>query len=255
MSVKITGFSTPLFGLSWQYVHKTMDGFCLRDQGRNALLDRKSNRKFVERDLIRDMYGRSAEQNIGYGLAIFDVDKLTQINQKFGENVGSEVLIHILSVLCTSKRFSKVGLCGDDTFFALFPNNNFNGGGFDNIKDEAEYINLTIAEHGWDAISKDLYVTCSVGCSVFDGIMTYSEWVTLAGIAMLQAKGIGGNVVLSENKVDKITGVYKEILKKNQEKFFPRIAKFMSTHFRNYHVQKLAEKIEKRSERARGSWS
>lgn len=120
-----------------------------------------------------------------------DVDDLTLINKRFGNEAGDRVLNVFANMLKAQEPVTACGRCGDDTFFAYLPK-------ADERKANrvSEHIRKRIQDFLWWRVCPDMRVRCTCGFSVLSSDEHPHDWMTRAIEGMLEGKRRGGNVVM-----------------------------------------------------------
>lgn len=124
------------------------------------------------------------------GILIIDVDGLTKINKFHGDEIGNSVLKSIASTLLYYSKFPYTGRCGDDTFYLILPNYDPKA-----TLSRGESLRKVIQNMAWTSLCAGLWVTCSIGASIWEPRETLPEAIARAAQGMQQAKRIGGNRV------------------------------------------------------------
>jgi diguanylate cyclase (GGDEF)-like protein len=94
-------------------------------------------------------------------ILIIDVDGQGGINTRFGFEVGDLVLQAVAQIVASDPQCSRVGRCGDDTFFALVHS------GVEVADQVAQRIVDEVREYYWPQITPGLWVRCSIGVAEF----------------------------------------------------------------------------------------
>lgn len=152
-----------------------------KDKGKAALVDE------LPRKISKKRRGKSAF------IGMIDLDKLTQINRRFGPEVG-DVIIDKLPALIEEKldgRRHMCGRCGDDTFYVVV---------FEEPKTsvksaEARFDELRahLSNFGWARIAHGLSVSCSIGFAEVRKEERIIYTILRAAVAMNRAQSEGGN--------------------------------------------------------------
>ena len=116
-------------------------------------------------------------------IAILDVDGMTGINRRFGEDVGNAVIAELLSILARSFPDEAVGRCGDDTFFVTLT------AAQNSAARKLRVLVRRIAEHDWPGLlAPGLAVTVSGCAAVFRPGETPIETVARAALGCRQVQ-------------------------------------------------------------------
>lgn len=122
-----------------------------------------------------------------YAIILLDINGLTQVNDKFGLQVGDTVLRRLTEHLMNS--ISSSGRCGDDTFFALL-----RGADLESALRVAIDLRDGISRLDWNSIVSGLYISCAFGVAELRDEEPLSDWVARAAIGMKRAKSFTGTV-------------------------------------------------------------
>jgi diguanylate cyclase (GGDEF)-like protein len=117
-----------------------------------GLYNRRYLHEFVRQEIVRTPC---------CSVAIADLDNFKRVNDRFGHQIGDQVLKIVARLLATSVRRSDVvARHGGEEFVVVFPNL---------VRSEAavicERIRVAIAEHDWSEVHPELEVTTSIGLS------------------------------------------------------------------------------------------
>lgn len=117
--------------------------------------------------------------NSKYSFCVFDVDGMSGINRKYGENIGNAVLAQlVLTAEKYFKRSSVVSRCGDDTFFI------FTKGTLMASEPRLKRLMAEVNSANWGAkISAGLLVSLSASLTEF------SAWESTANTVLRAAMG------------------------------------------------------------------
>ncbi len=126
-------------------------------------------------------------------LIVFDLDKFKAINDKFGHNVGDQLLIDIGSLLTTRlRKTDRAFRFGGEEFVLLARNTKL-----EEAAVIAEQIRIQIATH---IQGPDGSISASFGCASIQAEETREQWFVRADRAMYQAKEQGRNCVVLANE-------------------------------------------------------
>lgn len=146
----------------------------LRYLSQTDLMTGISNRGFGERTITELL-----EQQKQGLFCLFDVDKFKHVNDKYGHNVGDEVLIAIAKALQSVKRANDVVMrLGGDEFAAYF------------VDIATETAAAEIIEGFFGEISAIHISPMSEGISVSLGAVLYEDGLTFDSIYKLADKGV-----------------------------------------------------------------
>ena len=120
---------------------------------------------------------------------ILDIDYFKETNDKYGHQVGDEILIQICNIISNNIRESDIfGRWGGEEFILLLPQTNL-----DNAYIVAENLRNKIENHSFEKVGQK---TISIGISQFDNIEDTKQFIKRADDAMYKAKNSGRNKVL-----------------------------------------------------------
>lgn len=140
---------------------------------------------------------RCARGGPAFSLAIFDLDRFKQLNDRYGHPAGDRVLKALAEVLRASiRKHDTVGRYGGEEFALLMP-----GTGKDTAARVAERVRRELEVRGVIVEGKRIDVTISGGIATYgvDG----DDWDTLlsaADSALYEAKDAGRNRIFMANK-------------------------------------------------------
>ncbi|WDE09112.1 TIR domain-containing protein [Thalassomonas viridans] len=143
------------------------------------------------REYLKFHFGKLITETQGDGyFMLLDVDKMSGINRKFGDELGNEVLNIILNMLKEIEEPDIYGRCGDDTFFAIFKS-------FDHSTAYSWYKQILnrIKSNDWQKLAPKLFVSCSIGYVRFDKKDVPDRVVSRTIIGLDNAKALGGNAI------------------------------------------------------------
>ncbi|MDB4972942.1 MAG: hypothetical protein JWN48_1283 [Myxococcaceae bacterium] len=133
---------------------------------------------------------RSRRYRNPMAVALCDVDHFKQVNDRFGHNMGDEVLVQVASALQASLRqVDLVGRWGGEEFLVILPETEPSGARIVGERLRKAIESLTPFADGPDKI------TCSVGMAIFEGDATTAAFVDRADQALYRAKRGGRNRV------------------------------------------------------------
>ncbi|GEM_PF-6944098 len=150
-------------------------------------------KKEVERyHLLKQNPSFHAKNNYGFAILMLDVDKFKNFNDKYGHQVGDEVLCILGKVLRSAVRHNDVvSRYGGEEFVVLAPAANLQDAG-----ELAERIRSKIEANPVRVNGKDITITASFGVSSFPAHTTdLVKIVQYADEALYKAKSNGRNRV------------------------------------------------------------
>lgn len=145
------------------------------------------NRRFIE-DYIDNLTASTLRQKTNLGVLMCDVDFFKQVNDKYGHDVGDQVIKGLADILKKTVRTSDMVIrFGGEEFLVLLPDTDAEG-----CMLLAERIRLTMKEHIFQTPQGPLKKTLSVGISLFprDG-QGFWECVKYSDISLYYAKEHG----------------------------------------------------------------
>jgi diguanylate cyclase (GGDEF)-like protein len=149
-----------------------------------------NRRRFLA--LAEAEWSRFARYKRPFAMLMADIDLFKSINDRFGHDVGDEVIKAVADTLETSKRTSdSVGRLGGEEFALLLPESTL-----DSACIAAERLRRLVADRIVNAGDMRVPVTISVGASVAQPQTTgIDELLKQADLALYEAKRSGRNRV------------------------------------------------------------
>jgi diguanylate cyclase (GGDEF)-like protein len=168
----------------------------LREQADRDWLTGLHNRRYFARELDR----LASEQQRGWlSLAIVDLDHFKSINDRFGHDVGDQVLVRVAVLLCDVLRQSDIIVrSGGEEFIALMPATELRA-----ATAGCERIRRRIGEEPWEQIAAGLAVTASVGVASTDDPSELGALARSADQRLYEAKRAGRDRVVSTDGPDR----------------------------------------------------
>jgi diguanylate cyclase (GGDEF)-like protein len=121
-------------------------------------------------------------------VALVDLDHFKGINDRFGHQVGDDVLRRFVTVAARSLRASdQIGRWGGEEFLVVLPA----CGGAEAARMVADRLREAVATHAWREFGAELEVTVSVGVALARPGMTQGELLGRADLSLYQAKRAG----------------------------------------------------------------
>lgn len=135
-------------------VAKRRSGFEAFANLRKLIRHKHGGMNFLENELNQPL---DRTQCRDLGLAIMDVNGMTNINRSFGEHVGDAVIRRIEDALAefASEHGGQAGQCGDDAFYLAL-----RGDGLTELMSKAVE---RLAKIEWSGITPDLWASLSIG--------------------------------------------------------------------------------------------
>ena len=129
--------------------------------------------------------------------AFVDIDRFKDINDRYGHQVGDEVLVTIARLLMYSVRENDPTVrFGGEEVVIFLPGSAERGG-----VDVAERIRRAVAGHDWQRTAPGLRVTASFGVAEHDPDEDVKAWLKRADLALYDAKRAGRNRVSRSSMV------------------------------------------------------
>jgi diguanylate cyclase (GGDEF)-like protein len=128
-------------------------------------------------------------------LVMIDIDFFKKINDKYGHQVGDEVIVKLSNILLEETRQSDIACrYGGEEFLLLLPHTNEEG-----AYKLAEQIRKKVFNSLIDLENKKLKFSVSIGTSQIDLNKDLDYTINLADKALYNAKNNGRNLVVSNN--------------------------------------------------------
>lgn len=144
--------------------------------------------------LFRGEITRSVRFDLGFCLAIIDVDFFKMTNDRYGHNVGDMVLVEIARILSESTRpYDILGRYGGDEFILCLPNTNEKDGLMilERLRHQVENSVIYVGDH-------TIRSSVSIGFCYFDSDVVkrnrYDDFIQCADQFMYKAKQIRNTV-------------------------------------------------------------
>lgn len=115
------------------------------------------------------------------GLIVIDINGMTAINAKYGNQIGDRIIDDMLVILGSISQFDDLVLrATGDTFIICTHRETL-----------SKYINniaVRIHKRNWSSIATGLYISVTTGCAIRKGHEKYSDWIDRAVYSMNNAK-------------------------------------------------------------------
>lgn len=151
------------------------------------------NRYYLDQR-VQEEIALADRYEIPIALAILDLDHFKKVNDKYGHNVGDEVLKKVANTVSRMTRKSDVfARWGGEEFAMLMPHTTANGAFV-----MAEKIRVVLEGLDHEVAGR---VTASIGVAEKMKLESYESWFKRTDHALYRAKGAGRNfVVVTDNK-------------------------------------------------------
>jgi diguanylate cyclase (GGDEF)-like protein len=124
-------------------------------------------------------------------VAVADVDRFKQVNDRYGHFIGDEVLRRIAAIL--------LDRAGETDLVARFGGEEFlialHGSGIEDARARCEALRASVAAYPWESIEPGLAVTISVGVAEVAGPAALTDAMSRADQRLYEAKRSGRNRV------------------------------------------------------------
>ncbi len=154
----------------------------------DALTGLQNRRRATER--LEAEVARARRYGTPLALALCDIDHFKQVNDRYGHNMGDEVLVRVASALQEALRqVDLVGRWGGEEFLVLLPDTDNEGAHIVGERLRMAIESLPAFTDGPNS------VTCSVGMATFQGDDSATGFVDRADQSLYKAKKAGRNRV------------------------------------------------------------
>ncbi len=143
--------------------------------------------------ILKQEHSRMKRKVYQSSIAILDVDHFKQINDKYGHNIGDDVLKKLACLLSTNIRNCDfVARYGGEEFIIYFPNINC-----ETAFTITEKLRHLIQQETIEvAMNNSINLTCSFGIASFNEFKSIKQSISDADSALYQAKESGRNKVV-----------------------------------------------------------
>ncbi len=163
----------------------------LREQAERDWLTGVHNRRFLARELEQPTttrFGRTLS------VAVVDLDHFKAINDRYGHNVGDQVLVRAAAVLCEVLRTTDIVVrSGGEEFLVLMPLTDAPAAALC-----ANRMLEAMREEPWGAIAAGARLTASVGVATVEDPDDLEQLVKLADNRLYEAKRAGRDRVIAD---------------------------------------------------------
>lgn len=152
-----------------------------------------NRRTMIER--LEQERGRAERTGVPFSVALLDLDRFKEVNDKHGHSAGDEVLRGFADIVRKGMRDSDVfGRYGGEEFLLIL-----NATTTAAASAPLERIRAGMAAHDWGALVPGLSLTASIGVAGFHKGESVTALLHRADMAMYEAKAAGRNrVVIKE---------------------------------------------------------
>jgi diguanylate cyclase (GGDEF)-like protein len=165
----------------------------MRDQNRKLVqlatkdpLTGANNRRAMEQKLLEMVAFNRRDQDTASSLILMDLDKFKEVNDKYGHQVGDNILVEFVNTVSNRIRSSdELYRFGGEEFVVIAENISFS-----DASTLADQLRIAVMDNSQLA---DYNVTISVGTAEFQTHETPFEWLGRADKAMYRAKDQGRN--------------------------------------------------------------
>ena len=156
----------------------------LKDASLHDPMTRLGNRRFLV-DRLNEETERANRKKAPYALAMLDIDFFKAVNDRYGHDVGDEVLCTIARSIEESVReYDLCGRWGGEEFLIILPDT-----ALESARQVAERVRQAIK--AIDHESLDGSITASLGLTPYQLGETYSVTISRADVALRHAKSVG----------------------------------------------------------------
>ncbi|KAB7889443.1 sensor domain-containing diguanylate cyclase [Poseidonibacter ostreae] len=145
------------------------------------------NRRMLNEYILQETV-KAKRHKTDVSLILLDIDHFKDTNDKFGHQVGDEVLIEISSIISKNIRESDIfGRWGGEEFIIILPQTSIK-----NAYEVAESLRKKVENHSFEKVGKK---TISLGVSMYNTKQDILEFIENTDRAMYKAKYSGRNKV------------------------------------------------------------
>jgi diguanylate cyclase (GGDEF)-like protein len=156
---------------------------------KDALTDIYNRRHFMAR--LDGEWKRFRRYGRPLSLLLLDIDHFKSINDRYGHDVGDQVIVAVARLCGTQTRDSDLAArIGGEEFAILLPET-----GLDDARAAAERLRAAVAEHPIDSNAGPIAVTVSIGVAPAERAGDPADFVKRADEALYAAKRGGRNCV------------------------------------------------------------
>ncbi len=173
------------------------------------------NRRYFEEKLLVE-FSRAVRYRHPLSCLLVDLDLFGEVNNRFGQSTGDEILKETANLLRETCRTSDlVGRYGGEAFAVLLPHVDYDG-----AREFAERVRELFAKHVFLGETGKISLTVSLGISCFpaDVIKDRKDLLNFSGQALFRAKAQGRNQVILYRDILPIIGETLPEFKVSEEK-------------------------------------
>lgn len=148
-----------------------------------------NRRRFM--GMLQEERLRSERTGSGFSVAIVDIDRFKQVNDRFGHLIGDVALKEAAGLLQAGMRSTdRVARYGGEEFVLLFV-----GLDEDSLPMMAERVREAVESHDWGSVAPGLRITLSVGVAAWQQGEDVEQLLKRADDALYEAKEAGRNCI------------------------------------------------------------
>ncbi len=149
-----------------------------------------ANRRHMNETIAR-LCRTTSRYGTPLALAIFDIDRFKSINDRYGHEVGDNVLVTLTELVRRHLRASDLpARLGGDEFVLVMP-----GVTGSEAMVACRRLSAAVRDHPWEAVASGLAVTITIGVVDGSGKADPGELLRLADRALYRGKQAGRDVV------------------------------------------------------------
>ena len=148
------------------------------------------NRRYAEM-IFKTRFYELQVFNVPFGVILLDIDRFKQVNDKYGHNIGDDVLIMVTrSVQAILRNLDTIIRWGGDEIMVFLPNVTREG-----MEDIAERIRIFVEKSFLMLDGEKVFVTVSLGGTFATAKDTLETVISRADELMYASKEKGGNLI------------------------------------------------------------
>jgi diguanylate cyclase (GGDEF)-like protein/PAS domain S-box-containing protein len=179
-------FTDQRYRKDYYYENKRLQEMLITDE-----LTQVYNRRYIDYQL--DSFISEYEKfSQSFGVVFIDIDNFKLVNDKYGHNIGDEILKLVSRTVNTNIRSKDVfGRWGGEEFILLVRTKSI-----DHLKMITEKLRVLVEHSSYKDDNHDISVTVSLGGVIFNGEMNKDKVIEIADKNMYEAKSTGRNKVI-----------------------------------------------------------